>query len=168
MRTNQAVESPLEKLLIQSIAAVARTSDQDHSVVAHLHAILVRLATFYSATESVTSQAIVEPACVPIDLEHGSILAPRLIVQCERASGLLCEPLTLIYLPTSAAHIALRAVVRNNLRETHIGLSWSKEDGWQFAMSGEEVNGDSHAKYLSTALFEIGIFSPVALTLEPI
>jgi hypothetical protein len=168
MRTLSTVESSLEKLLAQSIAAMTRTGHSEHSVVAHLQAILVRLATFYRATEMVTSQVVIEPLCVPIDLEHGSILAPRLIVQCEPPAGSLCDVLTLTYVPTNATHIALRVIVRDAVHETRIGLSWSKEDGWQFALSGEEVNSETHAKFLRMAFFDIGFFSPAALTLEPI
>lgn len=159
-------DSMLDKLLDQSLSAVAKTVEPAGCVVAHLHALLARLAAFFRMAKATLSEAVLEPGCVRIEVRGNVVLAPRLAIQCRRSYESFDEPLTLLYVPTSATHVELRVAARGVVRTAATGISWTGERGWCFPSLGSDVSCEAHTQFLRVAFCDVGLFSKDTLALE--
>ena len=159
-----AVSSKLDQLLGQSMTAVVRTEMSCSRVRDNLHGVLARLAHHFQALKSIRCAFVLEPLAASIEADGHTVMVPRLVVQCRQPGRLFADALTLIYVPTSSVHIELQVVFRETLRRAAEGIVWSAERGWYFSATDSELHSESHLRFLTNVLLEIGLFR--SLTME--
>jgi hypothetical protein len=168
MTTDLVTTSPLDKLLRQSLDALARTEAAKADVAAGLMAVLAQIAFNFRLLDSVSVHTIVDPASTELRLNGQLIKAPRLLVQCTWRDAALTAPLTFVYTPTRGDCIALQVNYGNVTHHASDYIEWNPYRGWHIPAYGHDLSALVHAEYLRAALQSSGLFSAAALSLEPI
>lgn len=114
--------------------------------------------------QAVRVTAILEPTAVAIkhrdnvancDIE---LLAPRLIAQCTMAGQISPARVTLTYTPLTATRIALRASDGERVHASPFMIQWtSLTSSWSIAGHGPEIDAESHASLVRSALVGCGL-----------
>ncbi|MCE7949661.1 MAG: hypothetical protein DYH18_00965 [Xanthomonadales bacterium PRO7] len=161
--------SPLDTVLGQSLAAIARADCENKCSVDHLTAVLARIARYYRSCTGVLAQCVVEQGAPQVEIEGRPIPCARLLVQCARRDFITSRPLTLIYVPTWIDRITLRIDYGDAIREAADFIQWAPaRNAWCVSGTSDELHGDSHAHFLRRALYEAGLFRAQTMTLEPL
>ncbi|HMM57269.1 MAG TPA: hypothetical protein PKD77_06725 [Rudaea sp.] len=161
--------SPLDTVLGQSLAAIARADHENKCAVDHLSAVLARIARYYRSCAGVLAQCVVEQGAALVEIEGRPIPCPRLLVQCARRDFITSRPLTLIYVPIRIDRVDLCIGYGDTIHEAADFIQWSpSRNAWCVCGTGDELHGDSHAHLLRRALYEAGLFQALTMTLEPL
>jgi hypothetical protein len=168
MTTDLVKTSPLDKLLRQSLDALARTEAAKADVAAGLMAVLAQIAFNFRFLDSVAVHTIVDPASTELRLNGQLIKAPRLLVQCTWRDAPLTAPLTFVYTPTRTDCIAMQVTYGNVTHHASDCVEWNPHHGWHIPAHGHDLDAATHADFLRAALQSSGLFSAAALSLEPI
>ena len=168
MKNTAPVASPLDRLLCQSLAAVTRTQPHDNETLAHLFAALTRIARFYRTTGEVVSQTVIEPGAAIVEVDGHGLLCPRLLVQCTRRDTIPLRPLTFIYTPTRPNRITLQIAYDNAMYPAPDVIQWtSLHEDWCISGHGIELDAETHASFVSSALTRAKLFTLTTMGLEP-
>ena len=168
MKNTVPVASPLDRLLCQSLAAVTRTQPHDNETLAHLFAALTRIARFYRTTGEVVSQTVIEPSAATVVVDGHVVRCPRLLVQCTRRDTIPLRPLTFIYTPNQPNRIALQIAYDNAVYPALDVIQWtSLHNDWCISGHGIELDGETHASFVRSALSRAKLFTPTSMSLEP-
>jgi hypothetical protein len=168
MTTDLVRTSPLDKLLRQSLDALARTEAAKADVAAGLMAVLAQIAFNFRLIGSVAVHTIIDPASTELRLNSQLIRAPRLLVQCTWRDAALAAPLTFVYTPTRPECIALQVTYGNVTHHASDCIEWNPHHGWHIPAHGYTLDAPTHTVFLRAALQSSGLFSAAALSLEPI
>ena len=160
--------SPLEKLLRQSLDAIARTEVAKAEVSANLAATLSRIACNFRLSGSLDVHTVVEASCTDLRLHGYAVRAPRLLVQCAWRDAAFASPLTLVYTPTRVDAIALLITYGNVVHRVADHIACTAAHGWHIPGYGQDIGAETHEKFLRAALHAAGLFGAQALSLEPI
>jgi hypothetical protein len=160
--------SSLDKLLRQSLVALAHTEIAKAEATAALVSALSRIACNFRLVETVVVHSVIEPACVEIRLNGIAVRAPRLLVQCSWRDSAFAVPLTLVYTPIRPDCIALQITYGNVTHRAKDLVVWSAQRGWHIPAHGYDVGAETHSAFLRASLQSIGLFAGPALSLEPI
>lgn len=167
MRNIFPVMSPLDSLLRQSLAVLARGSSIDDKIRARFDAGFDRIRRFYRAADGIVCQSIVEPGSVVVGVERARPLrCSRLLVQCRLQDAPLSCALTLAYVPDGTDRIALDIVHADANYRTSQFFQWTTTEGW-CSGDGREIEAESHAAAISRALYESDLFTPGSMELVP-
>jgi len=158
----------LDKLLCQSLDALAQTEVAKAEATAKLVSALSRIACNFRSVEAVVVHNVIEPACAEIRSNGIAIRAPRLLVQCSWRDSALAAPLTFVYTPIRPDCIALQVAYGNVTHRAKDLVVWSAQYGWHIPAHGSDMSAETHAAFLRTSLQSIGLFTGAALSLEPI
>lgn len=159
--------SSLDNLLRQSLEAIARTEAAKAEATANLVAVLSRIASNFRLIDSVVVHSVIEPACAELRLNGQAVRAPRLLVQCTWPDLAYTSPLTFAYTPTRADCIGLQITYGNVTHRAVGSIIWSAPHGWHIPGHGCDIDRETHAKFLRTALLALGLFTASTLSLEP-
>jgi len=160
--------SPLEKLLRQSLEAIARTEVAKVEASANLAAALSRIACNFRLSGSVDVHTIVEASSTELRLNGYAVRAPRLLVQCAWRDASFTSPLTLVYTPIKTDAIALQITYGSVGHRAAEHIVWSAPYGWHIPGHGNDIGGETHERFLRAVLHHAGLFGAQALSLEPI
>jgi len=158
----------LDKLLRQSLEALAQTEVARAEATAALVSALSRIACNFRSVEAVVVHSVIEPACVEIRLNGLAVRAPRLLVQCSWRDSAIAAPLTFVYTPIRPDCIALQITYGNVTHRAKDPIVWSSKHGWHFPAHGYDISAETHATFLRASLQSTGLFTGLALSLEPI
>ena len=167
MTTTINNSSELDRLIRQSLEAIARTEVAKMEVTANFVAVLSRIAGNFRAIGSVVVHSVMEPAAADLRLNGQVVRAPRLLVQCTWRDTALTSPLTFVYTPTRADCIVLQITYGNVTHRAADHITWSAPYGWHIPTFGFDIGGETHAKFLRAALLAVGLFTSQTLSLEP-
>jgi hypothetical protein len=160
--------SLLDKLLRQSLDALAQTEVAKAEATAALVSALSRIAYNFHSVEAVVVHSIIEPACAEIRSNGLAVRAPRLLVQCSWRDSAIAAPLTFVYTPIRPDCIALQVTYGNVTHRAKDLIVWSAQFGWHIPAHGYDLSAETHAAFLRTSLQSIGLFTGPALSLEPV
>lgn len=168
MKNATPVASPLDRLLWQSLAAVTRSQPHDNDTLAHLFNAFTRIARFYRTTGEVVCQTVIEPSAATIEVDGHRLRCPRLLAQCTRRDTIPLRPLTFIYTPTLPNRITLEIAYDTTVHSTPDVIQWtSLHDDWCISGHGIELDAETHASFVRSALSRTKLFTLTTMELEP-
>jgi hypothetical protein len=158
----------LDRLLRQSLDALAQTEVAKAEATAALVSVLSRIAYNFRLVEAVVVHSVIEPACVEIRINGLAVRAPRLLVQCSWRDSAVAAPLTFVYTPIRPDCIVLQIACGNMKHRAKDFIVWSAQYGWHIPSQAYDMSDEAHAAFLRASLQSIGLFTGRVLTLEPI
>jgi len=159
--------SLLDKLLRQSLDALAQTEAAKAEAASTLASALSHIAYTFRSVETVVLHSVIEPACVEMRFNGLTVRAPRLLVQCSWRDSAIAAPLTFVYTPIRPDCIALQIAYGNVTHRAKDLVVWSAQHGWHIPAHGSDMSAETHAAFLRASLQAIGLFTGPALSLEP-
>ena len=168
MKNTPPAVSTLDRLLYQSLLAATFTKTHSDNIVAHLLAVLTRIANFYRGTVDTTSQCVIEPAGAALEVEGHALRCPRLLVQGTRMDMAPRRSITLVYTPTRPDCITLQVAYDDTFSVAPGRILWMPlRNDWYVDEETTELDAPTHANFVLNALNQAKLFSFDTMTLEP-